>query len=149
METRMPARRAGPDDAGLITAFQNAAYMPNREILGVEPLPLLVDYAAIIRDMEAWLFEKDKVAAGVLILKSEPGQLLIWSVATHPDHQGTGLGRTMMDFADRRALELDLPQIRLYTGSRLVERILWYERLGYKVERLEDLPDRQITHMMK
>jgi GNAT superfamily N-acetyltransferase len=125
------------------------AYHPNRAILGVEPLPLLADYADIVRDMHVWLFERQDIIAAALILTSESDHLLIWSVATHPEHQGRGLGNVMMQFAEDEARRCKLPQLRLYTGSKLVDRIRWYERKGYLVERHEDLSDRQITHMAK
>jgi hypothetical protein len=34
-----------------VVALQRAAYARNRSLLGVEPLPLLADYASILRSM--------------------------------------------------------------------------------------------------
>ena len=39
--------------------------------------------------------------------------------------------------------------MRLYTGATLQHLIDWYGRHGYVVERIEQLSDRAITHMMK
>lgn len=143
------SRKAVAADQGKLTGLQHAAYQANREILGVEPLPLLVDYGTILREMSVWLFERGTFLAGALILKPEPDHLLIWSVASHHDARGLRLGSDMMFFAEDEARRQNLSQTRLYTGSRLVERIGWYERLGYRIDRVEELPDCQITHMLK
>ena len=53
-----PLRRAGAADVAAVNALQHAAYARNRTILGVEPLPLTVDYATIVADYDVWLLER-------------------------------------------------------------------------------------------
>jgi ribosomal protein S18 acetylase RimI-like enzyme len=141
-------RRASIDDLDAVLALQQAAYSRNRVLLGREPLPLLADYAEIFRDYEVWLTEDDSLA-GALIVQARPDDLLIWSVATNADRQGRGLGKGLLLAAEVRARELGLTVIRLYTGAVLQHLIDWYGRHGYRVERIEQLSDRAITHMMK
>ena len=141
-------RRATPADAEAVTALQRAAYARNRALLGVEPLPLLADYTAIFRDYEVWVSGDDAIT-GVLILEPRPADLLIWSIATDPQRQQAGLGRALLAAAEARARTLGLGTMRLYTGSTLRHLIDWYARHGYTVERIEELDDRAITHMLK
>jgi ribosomal protein S18 acetylase RimI-like enzyme len=141
-------RRAGIDDLDAVLALQQAAYARNRVLLGREPLPLLADYQDIFRDYEVWLAEDDGLT-GALILQPRPDDLLIWSIATNPDRQGRGLGKELLLAAEVRARELDRNVVRLYTGAVLQHLIDWYGRHGYRVERIEQLSDRAITHMMK
>jgi ribosomal protein S18 acetylase RimI-like enzyme len=141
-------RRGGDDDIDAVLALQLAAYAPNRTLLGREPLPLLADYREIFRDYEVWLVE-DHGLAGALIVEPRADELLIWSVAANPDRQGVGLGKGLLLAAEVRAKELGLDVVRLYTGAVLQHLIDWYGRHGYRVERIEQLSDRAITHMMK
>lgn len=141
-------RRGGIDDLDAVLALQQAAYARNRALLGREPLPLLADYQDIFRDYEVWLAEDDGLA-GVLIVQPRPDDLLIWSVAANPDRQARGLGKDLLLAAEVRARELDRDVVRLYTGAVLQHLIDWYGRHGYRVERIEQLSDRAITHMMK
>ena len=142
-------QRAADTDFSDIVALQRAAYAKNRALLGVEPIPLLADYATILRDMEAWPARRGGKLSGALILEPRPGDLLIWSIATDPAGQGSGLGRALLGAAEVRARELGRTVIRLYTGTLLVHLVAWYGRHGYAVERIETLSDRSITHMIK
>jgi ribosomal protein S18 acetylase RimI-like enzyme len=142
-------RRASPSDLTAIIALQHAAYDGNRALLGVEPLPLKADYAAILISHEVWLAEAPGGLEGVLILKAEPDHLLIWSIATAPPVRGSGLGNRLLVAAEMRARELGQNCVRLYTGEPLTGNIAWYERHGFVRERTEQLDDRRIVHMVK
>jgi ribosomal protein S18 acetylase RimI-like enzyme len=142
-------RRATAADVDGVTALQRAAYARNREILGVEPLPLLADYADVVSRYEVWLAEGEGGLDGVLILETRPDDLLIWSVATAPAAQGRGLGRRLLAAAEERAAALGRRVMRLYTGEKLTANIAWYGRHGYAIERIEQMPDRRAVHMVK
>ncbi|MFN3745197.1 MAG: GNAT family N-acetyltransferase [Hyphomicrobiaceae bacterium] len=141
-------RRAVVEDLEAIIALQRAAYARNRELLGVEPLPLLADYTGILRRYEVWVTGDGEIT-GVLILEPRPDDLLIWSIATDPRRQQAGLGRAMLTAAEVRARALGLDVMRLYTGTSLRHLIDWYGRNGYTIEHTELLSDRAITHMVK
>ena len=145
----MSLRRATDADVAAVVALQRAAYAKNRALLGVEPLPLLADYAEIFRDCEVWLAERDGILEGVLILEPRADDLLIWSVAVAPQAQGRGVGNAMLAFAEERAHELGRTCIRLYTGAPLTFNIAWYTRHGYAHESTEDMGDRVRVNLIK
>ncbi len=142
-------RHATAADLDAVTALQRAAYAKNRPLLGVEPLPLLADYGQILSRYEVWLLDGSRGLDAVLILEPRADDLLLWSIATAPDRQGTGLGNRLLAAAEQRARELGRRVIRLYTGEPLTGNIAWYERQGYARERIEDLGDRRVVHMVK
>jgi ribosomal protein S18 acetylase RimI-like enzyme len=144
-----PLRRAVAADVAAVNALQHAAYARNRTILGVEPLPLTVDYATIVADYDVWLLEQGDGLEGVLILETRADDLMIWSVAVAPQAQGRGIGNRLLAIAEARARELGRRRVRLYTGEKLTGNIAWYERHGFARERIEDLGDRRLVHMMK
>ncbi len=142
-------RRATRDDLPTVTALQRAAYAKNRTILGVEPLPLLADYAKVFSDYEVYLAEREGALEGVLILEPRADDLLIWSVATAPEAQGRGVGNRMLAFAETRARALGLTCMRLYTGEKLTGNVAWYTRHGYAHESTEDMGDRVRVNLVK
>lgn len=141
-------RRATRADLAAVVAVQRAAYARNRELLGAEPMPLMTDYEIVFGDYEIWVTANGPIA-GVLILKARADDLLIWSIATDTTRQRTGLGQAMLAAAEVRARELGLGTLRLYTGTVLEHLVAWYTRSGYAVERVEQLSDRSLTHMIK
>lgn len=144
-------RRAVPSDLADVVALQHAAWAPNRAILGTDPIPLRADYAEILAHDEVWLAHLGGQLAGVLILQPGEGHddMLIWSIATHPSAQGSGVGNRLLAFAEEQACAAGRSIMRLYTGGKLTHNIDWYARHGYEVERLEQLPDRTLVHMKK
>lgn len=142
-------RRASRDDVAALRAVQQAAFGWNREILGVEPLPLLADYGEVVASKECWLAEDDGQVQGAIILEPEGEALLVWSVAVAPAQQGAKLGRRLMAFAEQRAREQGFGALTLYTGEKLQKNIDWYQRLGFSISGIEALADRNIVHMRK
>jgi RimJ/RimL family protein N-acetyltransferase len=142
-------RPATAQDLDRLGALQRKAYAANRAALGVEPLPLQFDYAEALGSYEAWLLETEQGLAGGLILDPRPDHLLIWSIATAPQAQGQGIGARMLEAADLRARQLGLRTMRLYTGEKLTGNVRWYHRHGYAIDRVEEMPDRRVVHMVK
>jgi ribosomal protein S18 acetylase RimI-like enzyme len=56
----------------------------------------------------------------------------IHRLAVHPDHQGKGIARKMMDFAENLAIENNLVSIRLDTFSKNIRNQKFYENRGYQ-----------------
>ena len=143
-------RLADESDKDAVQALQEAAYARNRELLGAEPIPLQTSIDELFEDYEIWLLEGDDGGLiGVLILQPRRDDMLLWSIAVHPDAQGRGIGKLLLQTAELRAGQFGFKIMRLYTGAALQHLIDWYGRHGYVIERTEHLDDREIVHMMK
>jgi ribosomal protein S18 acetylase RimI-like enzyme len=75
--------------------------------------------------------EVDGAIAGVIVLVSGDDHLLVENVAVAPGMQGRGLGGELMRFAERRATELGVGELRLYTNELMTENLALYPALGY------------------
>jgi ribosomal protein S18 acetylase RimI-like enzyme len=142
-------RPATPADHDAALVVQRAAFGRNVAIMGVEPLPLRADYAEIFATHEAWLAERDGVLQGMLILLPRDDDLYVWSIATAPAAQGTGVGRLMLAAAEERARALPRPRMRLRTSEKLTKNVTWYQRHGFTIESVQDLNDRRVVNMVK
>ncbi len=89
------------------------------------------DYAKVVREDEAYVVECAGRLVGLLVLQARPDHLLLENVAVAPDTQKLGIGRLLLDLADRRARELGLSEVRLYTNVAMTENLAYYPRHGY------------------
>lgn len=63
-------------------------------------------------------------------------------MAVDPELQGTGLGRLIMDEAERRLVELGCPKVNLQVRGSNPEVIAFYQRLGYRIDDVVSLGKR-------
>ena len=145
----MPLRRALRIDIPALAALQQAAYAPLKARIGMSLPPADADFTAIFETMEIWVEGSAEALDAALILDVKPDHLLIWSIAVAPERKGARLGSALLDFAEHRALEAGLGEIRLYTNERFTENVAWYLRRGFAIERIEQRPDRRIVHFRK
>ena len=125
-------RGADKGDAAAIHDCVRAAYQHYVQRMGKAPGPMLEDYSAVIAQHHAFVAEQGRHLIGVLVLiELERGPLLD-NVAVHPNHQGHGLGRQLVEFAESRAKAMGYDEIHLYTHEAMVENIAMYEHLGYE-----------------
>lgn len=107
-----------------------AAYARYRDRMNKPPAPVLTDYSDAIAAGQVWVLG-DPITA-VLVLIPEQDSMLVENIAVSPDSQGTGLGRRLMEFAERQALSRGLSRMTLYTNEVMTENVAIYARLGYR-----------------
>jgi len=92
---------------------------------------MLDDHAAVIQQHNAFVAEYDHDIVGVLILIQTQSRILLDNVAIHPEHQGKGVGRHLLEFAESQALRHGFNNLELYTHECMTENIAMYKRMGY------------------
>jgi ribosomal protein S18 acetylase RimI-like enzyme len=143
-------RPATSADASAVAALARDAYAKYIPRIGRTPEPMSADYAAIVAEGDTWLATNtDGHVVGALILRAGDDHLLIWSIAVATTHQGQGIGRFLLDWADEQAKARGKAELRLYTNERMTENQAIYERLGYVRTRREERADRVLIHMAK
>jgi len=93
---------------------------------------MLDDYSARVSEGVVWVIEEGTVVVGVLVLLPKPDHLLLDNIAIAPVHQGRGLGRRLLFFAEAEALRRGCHEIRLYTHETMTENQRIYTAIGYK-----------------
>ncbi|RWM10876.1 MAG: GNAT family N-acetyltransferase [Mesorhizobium sp.] len=125
-------RPARPDDLAAIVALTTDAYAPYTAIFDAPPIPVTEDYAPRIERGEVWLLDEEEKLAGLIVLERHPDHAMIFSVAVAPAFQGRKLGIKLLDFADEQARSWGVPEVRLYTNSRMERNIALYSAYGYR-----------------
>jgi ribosomal protein S18 acetylase RimI-like enzyme len=125
-------RPAEPEEAAAVGDLVRASYSKYVERIGREPAPMLEDYAALIRAGEVWVLAEGGEVLGVLVMRPAEDHLFVDNVAVAPRHQGRGLGRELVAFAEAKATRDGLPEVRLYTNEKMHENLAVYARLGFE-----------------
>ena len=137
-------RRASAGDAAAAAEITSAAYRPYIERIGREPAPMGADFDALIAAGDVWVaIDHDRVV-GVLVVRPLESALLLESVAVDPARQRCGIGRALIDHAERVARDAGLGAVDLYTNAHMTENLRLYPSLGYELieRRHEDGFDR-------
>lgn len=147
--TDIQLRQATAADVGAIRALTRAAYAKWVPIAGREPGPMTADYEAAILTHRFDLLECAGQLAALIETVDEGDQLLIENIAVAPGFQGQGLGHILLAHAERLAVDLGRPRLRLFTNRRFAENIRLYQRVGYAIDGEEDLGFAIRVHMSK
>ena len=80
---------------------------------------------------EVWVATDGDELSGFVVLRARPDSMLLESVAVSAPYRGQRVGRALIGFAERRAHDLGLGSVELYTNAMMTENLRYYPRLGY------------------
>lgn len=146
----MGFRRAVPADAGLVRDIVRAAYAKWVPLIGREPRPMTANYETAIAEHVVDLYEIHGQPIALIELVPEPSSLLVENVAVLPDHQGQGVGDTLLRHAEEVARSLQLSELRLYTNAAFASNLAFYTRRRFEPFRREALrAGGELVHMKR
>ncbi len=125
-------RLARPGEAGAIRDLVRRAYAVYVPRMGREPGPMTDDYEQRVAENSAYVLETGGGVAGVLVLLSASGRLLMDNVAVDPPFQGRGYASALIAFAEQEAARRGYPEISLYTHETMTGNLAMYAHLGYQ-----------------
>ena len=132
MKKQWQIRPATVDDASGLQQCMKLAYAGYQERMeGRQLPPMELDYRAEISEYPTWVAEYNDNIVGGLTMIFKPDDATIANVAVHPDFQGQGLGKALMNFSDAQAKQRNYSQSRLATHILLSENVSLYRYLGW------------------
>jgi ribosomal protein S18 acetylase RimI-like enzyme len=142
-------RSAAPADAAAIKAIVRAAYAKWVPVIGREPLPMRADYDKAVREHQFELAIEDGRIVGLIETIAHDDHIWIENVAVTPEAQRRGIGRQLLDSAERTAVEAGLRELRLLTNGAFKANVSLYKRQGYAVDREEPFMNGTTVYMSK
>jgi ribosomal protein S18 acetylase RimI-like enzyme len=124
-------RPATAADVARLTALVDAAYGHYVERIGRPPGPMTEDYADIVRSRDVVVAERDGEIVGLIVLGVDDEGFAVDNVAVDPSHQGTGVGRALLEHAEEAARGAGFDSLYLYTHELMTENLALYSRIGY------------------
>ncbi|CDX39251.1 GNAT family N-acetyltransferase [Mesorhizobium sp. WSM4935] len=142
-------RPATPADAAAIKAIVRAAYAKWVPVIGREPLPMRADYDKALQDHRFDLALENGRIVGLIETIPHDDHVWIENVAVAPEAQGRGIGKKLLDSAERRAVETGCRELRLLTNGAFDANVRLYRRHGYAIDREEPFMNGTTVYMSK
>ena len=92
---------------------------------------MVADFAALVAAGGVHVLMAGDEPVGFIVMRPGEGHLFIENVALHPERQGAGLGRRLLEFAEASARARGLPALELYTNVKMTETFPFYRGLGF------------------
>ncbi len=132
----MNIRTARPDDLPLLQSLEVAAGVLFRDIgmtdVAAHPPPSLEVFEHFRQAGRLWVTaDEDDQPAAFVMVKLVEGAAHIEQVSVHPDHQGRGLGRALIDHVGSWAAGQGLATLTLSTFRSVPWNGPYYARLGF------------------
>jgi ribosomal protein S18 acetylase RimI-like enzyme len=124
-------RPAMAGDVPRLSELVRAAYGHYVDRLGGPPRPMTDDYDDVIRTHRVVVAERGGEIVGLVVLGVDDEGFFVDNVAVDPAHQGTGVGKAMLEHAETAARDAGFDSIYLYTHERMTENLGLYARIGY------------------
>ncbi|UWF78093.1 MULTISPECIES: GNAT family N-acetyltransferase [Microbacterium] len=122
-----------PEDAGEVLTLQRAAFVSEAQIYGGVDMPPLTQtleqVEAELRECIGWTARVGGRLVGAIRARVDGDLLLIGRIAIAPDMQGEGIGRMLLEVAER---ESHAAEAELFTGSLSEANLRLYRRCGYR-----------------
>jgi ribosomal protein S18 acetylase RimI-like enzyme len=142
-------RQATAADVPRLTELVRAAYEHYVPRIGGPPRPMTDDYAEAVRRHRVMVAERDGEILGLAVLGVGDEGFFVDNVAVDPSHQGTGVGRELLEHAEVAARDAGFDSIYLFTHERMVENLALYERIGYVEYDRRPAGDARIVYLRK
>ncbi|MDX8496068.1 GNAT family N-acetyltransferase [Mesorhizobium sp. VK22B] len=142
-------RPAGPADAAAIKIIVRAAYTKWVLVIGREPLPMRADYDKALDEHQFELAIEGGRIVGLIETMVHDDHIWIENVAVAPEAQGRGIGRKLLDSAERKAVEAGRRELRLLTNGAFEANVLLYRKHGYTIDREEPFMNGTTVYMSK
>lgn len=86
-----------------------------------------------ILNAQTWVLTSENAIIATLILMPQKDFLKLANLAVHQDHAGKGVGRQLLQFAEKEAQRQGYREIRLNTHVEMQDNIQLYQHLGWSV----------------
>jgi RNA polymerase sigma factor (sigma-70 family) len=125
-------RRAKQADVPRLAAVARAAYERYVPRMGRPPRPMVESYDDVVARHEVTVAERDGEVIGLVVLVPDDADgFLLDNIAVDPAHHGTGVGRALLEHAEREARRAGFDSLYLFTHELMTENQALYARVGY------------------
>ena len=122
-------RKANSKDKDTIKQIALRAYQKYIERMGKEPAPMRPN---IQKNDIVFVCEKENKIIAFAILVIKDGNIFLENLAVEPLLQQKNVGTAFISFIENYLIKEKFDFYQLYTNEKMIENILWYQKIGFK-----------------
>ncbi len=146
----MRLRRAKEADVPRLAELARAAYGRYVPRMGRPPRPMVEDYDAVVARHDVTVADRAGEVVGLIVLIDDAEEgFLVDNVAVDPAHHGTGVGRALLEHAEREARRAGFDSVYLFTHETMTENQALYARVGYVEYARREHGDSVVVYLRK
>jgi ribosomal protein S18 acetylase RimI-like enzyme len=130
-------RKAAIEEWGTVHRIMREAFEEYRDVLNPPSGALREELEDTIRKLSprggAVLVESDGKAIGSAQYRVEDDYVYIGRISVVTSARGRGIGKQIVNYLEKLAADLGMPEVRLEVRLSLPSNFQFYERLGYQV----------------
>lgn len=129
----MAIRAATACDLPAIRECAQEAYSKYVARIGKSPAPMIADFEQQIRNKVLFVAaDASERIQGFIVFYRRNDHMHLENVAVCSQHQGKGIGRTLIEYCETKTRDAQLTAVELYTNEKMAENLTLYPRLGYR-----------------
>lgn len=124
-------RVARRSDLEQIQQCASLAYQRYVSRIGKKPAPMVADFKSLIEQGSVSVIVHQDKIAGYVVFFRQLDCVHLENVAVFPEYSGLGIGKRLINEAERFAQTSGLGIVELYTNEAMTENLTMYPMLGY------------------
>lgn len=124
-------RTAVETDVTDIRLCAQQAYVKYVQRMNREPAPMHADFTSQIAMGCVAVAISHSRLMGYVVSYPEDSLFKLESVAVMPDYSGRGIGKLLIEYAEKSAKQIGYETMELYTNEAMSENIAMYPKIGY------------------
>lgn len=109
-----------------------AALGPFQHRMGRKPAPLSADFRELVRLGRIHVYMIENAVRGFICFHIDGPDVHIETIAVAPKFRGRGIGRSLLDLADKMGLKEGCRRVVLYTNVLMFENVAYYRGKGFQ-----------------
>lgn len=133
----------------VIRRLVDAAYTPYVLPLSIQPSHWRGYFRRLMINRQIWVLEDRGKLIGTIGIQDGSINLYLGLVTVHPEAQGRGFGRILVEFAEAQARSRGLVRLTLDTHEHFADAIEFYRHLGFVEVGRQPAKDYVAVRMLK
>ncbi len=110
----------------------NNAFQKYISVLGGRPSAIDTDFVPLIEKGQMYVAAYNNIIAATMVIIKKKDHFLLKNVAVDNQFQKRGLGKKLLNFAEKMTLDNDVPVLQIYTNAALPELVSYWSKMGFQ-----------------